>query len=40
MTPVIAITISEQICRTLNDDTPANAGDLVALVMDRLLRTR
>ena len=26
----------EQVCRTLNDDTPANAGDLVALVMDRL----
>ena len=27
----------EQVCRTLNDGTPANPGDLAALVMDRLL---
>ena len=27
----------EQVCQTLNDGTPANAGDLAALVMDRLL---
>ena len=26
----------EQVCRTLNSGTPANAGDLAALVMDRL----
>ncbi|MDE0330778.1 MAG: hypothetical protein OXL41_02835 [Nitrospinae bacterium] len=26
----------EQICQTLNDDTPANPGDLAALVMHRL----
>ena len=26
----------EQVCRTLNDGQPANAGDLAALVMDRL----
>ena len=26
----------EQVCRTLNGGTPANAGDLAALVMDRL----
>ncbi len=27
----------EQVCQTLNDGTPANPGDLAALVMDRLL---
>ena len=27
----------EQVCRTLNGGTPANPGDLAALVMDRLL---
>ena len=27
----------EQVCQTLNSDTPANSSDLAALVMDRLL---